>query len=129
MHEATQPTDGIDFNAVRAALQKEHTQARTRMQVVALTPDAVAVDSDGVPMTDQVSAGALSEMLVIRLHEIESALARLDSGTYGLCTTCGGQIPPRRLQALPFAMHCVPCQAVADRKAKVHARADIGFRR
>lgn len=41
------------------------------------------------------------------LKEIDQALARMDDGTYGVCTVCGREIPEERLEALPRAMTCV----------------------
>src|SRR5262252_8056274 len=43
------------------------------------------------------------------LQEIRDALARIDNGTYGKCEECQGQIPKARLQAIPYARHCVNC--------------------
>jgi DnaK suppressor protein len=43
--------------------------------------------------------------------EIDRALAKIDSGTYGLCEQCGQQIPDARLQALPQAALCVACKS------------------
>jgi len=40
------------------------------------------------------------------LREIETALKRLDEGTYGVCSTCGKQIEPERLEHLPWATQC-----------------------
>jgi DnaK suppressor protein len=42
--------------------------------------------------------------------QVEEALARLAAGRYGRCTECGEAIPSARLQALPFALRCLPCQ-------------------
>lgn len=42
---------------------------------------------------------------------VKSALQRLERGTYGLCRQCGGEIPARRLEALPWAERCVSCEA------------------
>ena len=36
------------------------------------------------------------------VEQINAALERLDAGTYGICTNCGRQIDPRRLEALPY---------------------------
>jgi DnaK suppressor protein len=44
------------------------------------------------------------------LRKIGSALKRLDEGDFGICVECEKEIPPRRLQVLPWATHCVPCQ-------------------
>jgi RNA polymerase-binding protein DksA len=43
------------------------------------------------------------------LEEIGEALNRMERGTYGRCEECGGEIPRARLQALPYARHCVAC--------------------
>jgi RNA polymerase-binding transcription factor DksA len=46
-----------------------------------------------------------------RLHlgDLDEALARLDSGNYAICETCGGNIPTERLEALPGCRTCVEC--------------------
>jgi RNA polymerase-binding protein DksA len=49
------------------------------------------------------------------LKELEAALERIRDATYGECYTCGGDIPPARLQALPFATLCVKCQTEAEK--------------
>ena len=43
--------------------------------------------------------------------EIDRALAKIESGTYGVCEQCGEQIPDARLQALPQAALCVACKS------------------
>ncbi|GAA1860203.1 TraR/DksA family transcriptional regulator [Microbacterium koreense] len=45
---------------------------------------------------------------------ITAALNRLDAGTYGVCIRCGTEIPPARLEAVPHAAACVPCQSRVD---------------
>ncbi|MEY4747304.1 MAG: hypothetical protein RLZZ416_353, partial [Candidatus Parcubacteria bacterium] len=42
-----------------------------------------------------------------RHKQIESALGRLDDGTYGLCEKCGDAIPFDRLEANPAARTCI----------------------
>ncbi|MCL4169920.1 UNVERIFIED_CONTAM: hypothetical protein GTU68_063143 [Idotea baltica] len=44
------------------------------------------------------------------LYEIEEALGRIASGTYGICEVSGEEIPKPRLEALPFARLTVKCQ-------------------
>lgn len=43
------------------------------------------------------------------LQQINAALSRIESGTYGLCTACGEKISDKRLDALPFATICMNC--------------------
>ncbi len=50
------------------------------------------------------------------LVAIDAAIARLDGGTYGYCTTCGKAIPPERLEALPWAAHCIDCSRAIRRR-------------
>lgn len=33
---------------------------------------------------------------------------------FGLCESCEEPLPPRRLEALPYAEYCVPCQSEKD---------------
>jgi len=45
-----------------------------------------------------------------QLRLVEEALDRVHSGDYGVCLACEQPIPQKRLQALPWARYCVPCQ-------------------
>lgn len=47
---------------------------------------------------------------VMLLREIEEALSRMDSGDYGTCHECDEPISLKRLNAVPWAHYCVPCQ-------------------
>ncbi len=44
------------------------------------------------------------------LKLVDTALDRLASGTYGKCQECGCLIASRRLQAVPWAVHCLACE-------------------
>lgn len=43
------------------------------------------------------------------LAQVERALQRIEAGTYGRCETCGEDIAPGRLEALPETATCVDC--------------------
>jgi RNA polymerase-binding protein DksA len=49
------------------------------------------------------------------LAAIDSALERIESGTFGTCRTCGGVIAEARLEALPYATQCIDCKRRAER--------------
>jgi RNA polymerase-binding protein DksA len=51
------------------------------------------------------------------IEEINAALERLDQGVYGRCESCGQEVSKERLQALPYARHCVACARKLQRKA------------
>jgi DnaK suppressor protein len=44
------------------------------------------------------------------LREVEGALTRMQSGTYGDCEECGQPIPYARLAVSPSAPRCIACQ-------------------
>ncbi len=55
---------------------------------------------------DEIARGRLED----KSRALSEALDRVCEGTYGLCRACGCRIPRRRLEALPTATLCVPCQ-------------------
>jgi DnaK suppressor protein len=50
------------------------------------------------------------------LVQTERALARIESGTYGVCESCGEPIGKARLQAFPRATLCVSCKQREERR-------------
>ena len=80
------------------------------------------------PMTYGSQAAAASHVfeqqrdLALRDHNeqhlaaIDAALARLDGGTFGSCTSCHRPIAPERLEARPWAALCIDCQRAAPRR-------------
>jgi RNA polymerase-binding transcription factor len=56
-----------------------------------------------------------------QLAQIDSALARLDDGRYGICLGCDEEIPIERLRAIPSAIYCVGCK---DARQSPRSRSD-----
>ena len=48
------------------------------------------------------------------LEAIDSALKRIEEGTYGTCVGCGEQIRYERLEATPWAALCIDCKRKAE---------------
>ena len=44
------------------------------------------------------------------LQLIQEALERLGNGEYASCVACGGEMQQKRLDAVPWARHCIECQ-------------------
>jgi DnaK suppressor protein len=53
------------------------------------------------------------------LRDVVSALQRIDDGNFGSCERCGEAIPEKRLEALPFARHCIDCQRVVEEEERM----------
>ncbi len=44
------------------------------------------------------------------LQLVNEALGRLKDGSYGLCVACHEEVQQKRLEAVPWARHCIECQ-------------------
>jgi DnaK suppressor protein len=44
------------------------------------------------------------------LQLVNEALRRVKSGDFGECVACGGEMQIKRLDAVPWARHCIECQ-------------------
>ncbi|OLD62566.1 MAG: hypothetical protein AUI47_12105 [Acidobacteria bacterium 13_1_40CM_2_68_5] len=44
------------------------------------------------------------------LQKVDEALQRIAKASYGTCVECGEEIEKKRLEAVPWASHCVTCQ-------------------
>ncbi|MBA2731602.1 MAG: TraR/DksA family transcriptional regulator [Acidobacteria bacterium] len=49
------------------------------------------------------------------LELIEEALVRIEAGEYGECIHCGESVLEKRLEAVPWARHCLRCQDLQER--------------
>jgi DnaK suppressor protein len=80
-----------------------------------------ALDSGDMATLD-LGAGvdnALLEMRYKTYKEIAEAFRRLENGTYGICASCGTEIPTKRLEAIPSALYCRDCQERQEELEKV----------
>ena len=50
------------------------------------------------------------------LGAVDSALARINDGTFGPCMVCEEEIGPKRLEALPWTRYCISCQESTERR-------------
>jgi RNA polymerase-binding transcription factor len=53
------------------------------------------------------------------LRDVVSALQKLDDGGFGACERCSEPISEKRLEALPFARHCIGCQRVIEEEERM----------
>jgi RNA polymerase-binding protein DksA len=49
------------------------------------------------------------------LSAIETALERIEDGTYGQCEECSVKIPKARLEAIPYTALCIKCAQQLER--------------
>ena len=101
-----------DAPKVRAELEHHRHDLRARLAELTTDGDAAPDFDDGFADSAQVAAEqgenlSLAATLREQLDEAESALARLDGGTYGFCEVCGEPIGDVRLEAMPATRFCI----------------------
>ena len=81
---------------------QRHTKELTELTVRSRRPDHGGYDRDAL--------AALIAAASRGVADTAQALRRMADGTYGICERCTGRIPVERLEILPHARFCVPCQ-------------------
>lgn len=56
------------------------------------------------------------------LYHLEEALERIKNGTYGICRSCGNDIPRKRLEAVPHTTQCIHCKNKEERQKGIRGR-------
>jgi len=81
----------------------------------------VAEASDDVDHATINADTAIEEALNFKqkgeLKEIEYALFKLSSGTYGVCEMCEEPIGAARLEVKPQAKYCIVCREIAEKRS------------
>jgi DnaK suppressor protein len=74
---------------------------------------------------DRIQHAAVREMAIdnlaresSRLRDVDAALRRIDTGSFGICLDCEQDINLKRLRAVPWARYCIACQEVAERETQ-----------
>jgi len=63
-----------------------------------------AVERENDEVLESLGNNAKQELVMI-----QAALKRIESGEYFNCRICGEEIPPARLEVLPFNSLCIDC--------------------
>jgi RNA polymerase-binding transcription factor DksA len=109
------------LNAQRDEIQEEIDRLMALLEHSEVDPSEDEADPDVVERETTV---ALVEALEQRKAEIVAALAKVESGGYGICERCGEPIDPERLAIMPEATMCVRCKAIAERQRGAHRAQD-----
>ena len=95
-----------DVNGLeQAALHNSRQDASGDLSKVPL--DMADIGSDNY---EQEFTLGLIETEQATLQEIDEALGRIDSKSYGKCERCGQLIPVARLRVKPHAKYCIECK-------------------
>jgi DnaK suppressor protein len=89
----------------------------------------INVSTDDLPDEADLAASEITQSLTFELRnrervmiaKINTALARIQEGSFGECDSCEEPIERRRLDARPFCTYCVACQEQQEHREKVYA--------
>jgi len=104
-----------EFVEIRRKLLEQKQELLTRAAKVHadITRSSGPLDKDFaeqvVQMENDAVLAGIGEATKQELAQINRALAQLDQGSYGQCSSCGQPIDVRRMLALPYSDLCISC--------------------
>jgi|SRR5579884_3516117 DnaK suppressor protein len=112
----SKPMDKKKLETFRKRL--EERQQSLRKTVSRTEEDGrIAADQDAADIADRATSSYTKEFLFSQsnndrqlLQMVETALQRIREGTFGECVSCGNEINPKRLEAVPWTRYCIECQ-------------------
>jgi DnaK suppressor protein len=123
------PRDDLDLEEIRQMLEARRDRARQRLAELSQRPERGSAVSFGKRIGDGTSEAVsrltdvgVGDSLERGLDRTERALVKLDEGTYGLCDSCGAEITPGRLRAIPDGVLCLACAASQRRVPSARRR-------
>lgn len=96
----------------------EERQQQLRKNVSRTAQDGRASDLDTAQdIADRAASSYNKEFLFHQsnserqlLQMVEGALSRIHDGSFGQCISCGKDINPKRIEAVPWTRYCIECQ-------------------
>ncbi len=64
----------------------------------------------GAATAERTETMGIIDNLKIHLDDIQAAIARIDDGTFGICTDCGKPIGDDRMEYRPTSSKCIHCK-------------------
>jgi len=111
----------LDRAAVRATLEAERARLLAELGEAIQAPGQMTYGSQAAAASqvfEQQRDLALRDRATQQLELVDAALERLDDGSFGTCLRCAKPIADARLEALPWAAHCIDCQSEIDRSRR-----------
>ncbi len=119
----------LDLEQIRQELETRRDRARQRLAELSKRPERGSAVSFGKRIGDGTSEAVsrltdvgVGDSLERGLERTERALVKLDEGTYGCCDSCGAEIAPGRLRAIPDGVLCLVCAASQRRVPSARRR-------
>lgn len=109
----------LPLDQLRQELLEKKSELAARLDRISLNLQR-GFDADSKEMAKELEdsevVDALGNEARAEIVKIRAALARMDEGSFGLCTQCGEAIDRNRVIAYPFADDCIECAKDAERR-------------
>ena len=99
------------LETLRASLLAEVGNLSREIEDLRATVEQLTGQSDSDSLLERELAERGTLRCLVALADVHGALHRMDAGSYGMCESCGEVIDAARLEAIPYARHCVTCPA------------------
>lgn len=117
------PRKDLDMEEFRRRLQAEHDRLTADLKRLDEQDETGGVSGElgelanydqhqadqGTELFFREQDEAIESSMNGELDQVESALRKIDNGSYGYCERCGTEIKTERLEVLPSAIYCIQC--------------------
>jgi RNA polymerase-binding transcription factor DksA len=103
-----------DVDGRKAQLETRLAELRAKVEDIETQLEAPVSERFEDQATEREDDEVLEDLGAANAREIrmiDAALERIEAGTYGICTNCGNEIEPKRLDLLPETPLCADCAA------------------
>jgi DnaK suppressor protein len=110
-----------DINKFKKILEDRRQEILS--QAATIKEPVYTIEVEDLPDEVDLASSESDQSMNIRLRDreqtllkkINKALEKIDSGSYGVCETCGEDISIRRLEARPVTDMCIRCKEEQER--------------
>lgn len=106
-------------DGMRSELLRKKDELTTRLErITANLRRGYEADSKerAKQLEDSEVVDALGNEARAEIGKISAALARIESGDFGICNQCGLAIDRERVKAHPYALECIDCATMGERR-------------
>jgi len=114
----------LEADAVTEFRERLQNARGELLRTVLLTDDEMRGLGEPGTLSENSARGVMTDLVASlngrerrELDEIQEAMARLETGSFGACEICGASISLPRLRAIPWARHCLACTFQQERRA------------
>lgn len=109
----------MNLHQHRSGLFRRHKE----YQAMIFSEENQMIIGSGNEDGDRSTMENISQMSILKMetiskaiNQIDRALKMIELGVYGVCSECHENIGEKRLTSVPFAIYCVNCQELVDKK-------------